>query len=129
MGDEDRDPGLLPDGEDLVDGFPEPPVLAADVAGVAAAVSRGHPCELDDFLGGGIDPGVVLEPGAQTQGTGVHFLRKQFLHPLDLFDRRSAFEVVAHYFFAEGSMTDERGDVDARWVLFEGCEELVQRVP
>ena len=110
------DPGLPGDGDHLVDGRQHPHVIAglvADVAGVDGLGIGGRRPRHRHLLGGvGVFSGHVEGTRRQSESARVHRLTDQLLHAGDIV-RRSLAVGQAHDLGAQGSMADQRHDVDA----------------
>ena len=129
MGHLDRQVGFLADPDDLLDGFPEETVLAADVADVGATVGGRHAGKFHHFFSGREGTGVVLEPGRESQRAGLQFLAEQIRHLLHLLGRRLALVVVSHDLGSQRPVTGVGRDVDSDGRGLEVAEQHRQRVP
>ena len=120
-------PGLAPDGDDLVDGFPEVAILTAHVADVPPARRGRDPREIDHLGRRGVDARVVFEARGQTQRARAQLALEQGAHPPHLFRRGRAAEVRAHHLVADAAVARVSGDVDGGGLPLEPREEIGQR--
>src|SRR6185437_16435315 len=91
----------LRDIDGFVDSLEKPIALRADVRNVHPATTRGLAGERNQFRSPGIVVGGVDESGSYPEGTLLHRLANQRLHPIQLLRRRLQIrltkEVFAHY--------------------------------
>ena len=128
MGDLHRHSGLLADPDDLLHRLPEPAVLAAQVAEVAAARIGGHPGQRHHLFRRRIDPGVVLETGAEAERPGGEVRFEKARHPGDLVRSRLAAEIVFHHQPPKGVVARVAGHVHGRRGGLEAGAKIGQRV-
>jgi len=111
--DDDRQPGLAPDGQGLVERTVRFLGVAAHVGGVDAAVTGRHGRQRDDLGGLAETRRRVFQPGREPGGAGIHGLTDPGRHGGDLVGRCRALGIV-HGRHAQGAVADQQGGVAGR---------------
>ena len=104
--------GFAANANDLLKGVHESVIFITQVAGIAAAITRGYFCQLDDFLRRRIDAGLVLESGTEANSACPHILLEQCLHRFDFGGSGMTTIITSHHRCTQAAVSREYGDVD-----------------
>ena len=124
----DRNVCLTADLEDFVDRGGFGIAFVAHVGRIDPAVTGGDLGQCDQFIGGGVGAGRVLQRTRQPHGAVLHGGRDQRLHLLQLRGRRLHILVAEHH-PAHRGCPDVGAEVDADALFFEPREITIQGAP
>ena len=102
-------------------------VLTPHVGGVGASGSRGNSRQGLELRGLCIEPGLVLQAGAEPEGSGGELGFENGRHLADLRRGRGPLEVVSEHLFAQSPVAGEGRQVNRRGIRFSLREELFER--
>ena len=128
MPDFDRDVSFAADADGFVERGNDGIAFAAHMRGVDAAELCAFGGESDQFLGGGIGRGRILQRSGDADRAVAHGVAHQRFHPLEFGGGGRAIAIADHRPAHLGG-ADVARQVDAHALLFEAREKLAESVP